>query len=1053
MSSPFGAEKVIVSVEKVDEIVRVEKVVKFEKVTDSADTPTTPTKADPEPEWVEAVNKKTGQPYYINTATEERRSATPFTSAPSSPRTPSSFTDFFSKSSASPGPMERMLSKGLSTVQQELASPGPMERMLSSVQQELTTKPSPSTFEKVLREVLPKNDVVKVAVPRAAARLQAHARGARARRMVAAMPSKKRARELDAEGLELNRRGDIDGAIAFFRRACELDPEEPKYLLSLANLQGKSETAVGDEAAGGEEGEPSPRRVSVATKEMYEKLLDSPQTPEHMRAMAAHKLGAAKAADTAAERVARAHGEEEAREGAGELARRKSVERAAAEAVRCALEEEAAAAAAAARDAMAEESLKAAMAAAARRESAEADRLKEEARAAEEATEAAAAEARRSSEARVEMENQRAATEAEAPPAAAGSGAAAAADAAPAKAATAESTGDYAAAEKELKDAMSDALSDEDLADDEKTRAKVNALVKLGEMKWRYRVVEKGQSPRDEAIRVLETAQRYVDTHVRKAIGAIEEESETPEAESLEGTVERLKAAKWGAELSECCQGLALARLIFNGNNRDEDATITSMLEEALRMREALGAKLKIAETRNSLGALAQKQKDHARAEAEYTKSLETRQQLPGATEAETKDREQALAQSHVSLGNLFLEMEDYPRALDSLKRAKQCYVVGFGATDHPKVAWAVEAMAAVYKKQKAWRLADEAIDEAIAIRKALQDKSDGQQLFSQELDVAEASNTEIEAQRKSIQDTMKKSSVKGLFGGAGKGSSKNILLAAKAAKKEDVAAQAETEVVASEAENTAAVAAGVGSSAVTTAISAASLDSKLGAAAAEAEAEAEARAEAAREAAGMLAELKAADREEAATGAAEAAERREEGARHVAHERARRKSSERMRLAAREERDDEAAQLRREEERAAVARKASEARAAAEAARCVALDKVQSDVREAKEAEALHAAMAAAQRRSSKETERVTREEVAGDAAVTKAADAAAAKAYARSLSGDEEEIKPKVDAPAATLALPWYEQQQTRIAMAALAAAVLVVVAIAQEGVLPLM
>ena len=34
-------------------------------------------------------------------------------------------------------------------------------------------------------------------------------------------------------------------------------------------------------------------------------------------------------------------------------------------------------------------------------------------------------------------------------------------------------------------------------------RDKVRDLLKLGEMKWRYRVVEEEQSPRDEAIKVL----------------------------------------------------------------------------------------------------------------------------------------------------------------------------------------------------------------------------------------------------------------------------------------------------------------------------------------------------------------------------------------------------------------------------------------------------------------------------------------------------------------------------------------------------------------------
>ena len=40
--------------------------------------------------------------------------------------------------------------------------------------------------------------------------------------------------------------------------------------------------------------------------------------------------------------------------------------------------------------------------------------------------------------------------------------------------------------------------------DEEAVRTRVNDLIRLAEMKWRYRVVEKGQSPRDEALKVLE---------------------------------------------------------------------------------------------------------------------------------------------------------------------------------------------------------------------------------------------------------------------------------------------------------------------------------------------------------------------------------------------------------------------------------------------------------------------------------------------------------------------------------------------------------------------
>ena len=71
--------------------------------------------------------------------------------------------------------------------------------------------------------------------------------------------------------------------------------------------------------------------------------------------------------------------------------------------------------------------------------------------------------------------------------------------------ATAE--GDYAAAGQVLELAMTDKLTEEQLESEEIVREKVKDLVKLGELKWRYRVVEEGQNPRDEAIKVLDEAQ------------------------------------------------------------------------------------------------------------------------------------------------------------------------------------------------------------------------------------------------------------------------------------------------------------------------------------------------------------------------------------------------------------------------------------------------------------------------------------------------------------------------------------------------------------------
>ena len=84
--------------------------------------------------------------------------------------------------------------------------------------------------------------------------------------------------------------------------------------------------------------------------------------------------------------------------------------------------------------------------------------------------------------------------------------------------------------------------------------------------------------------------------------------------------------------------------------------------------------------------------------------------------EKEAQEKEQFLAQSYVSLGNLYTDMGDFAMALENLTLAKSCYVRGFNE-HHPKVAWAVEAQANVHKKMKNYRLAQACIDEAIQIR------------------------------------------------------------------------------------------------------------------------------------------------------------------------------------------------------------------------------------------------------------------------------------------------------------------------------------------------
>ena len=43
---------------------------------------------------------------------------------------------------------------------------------------------------------------------------------------------------------------------------------------------------------------------------------------------------------------------------------------------------------------------------------------------------------------------------------------------------------------------------------DTQVRERVHSLLRLAEMKWRYRVVEKGQSPRDEGLKLLYMAKQ-----------------------------------------------------------------------------------------------------------------------------------------------------------------------------------------------------------------------------------------------------------------------------------------------------------------------------------------------------------------------------------------------------------------------------------------------------------------------------------------------------------------------------------------------------------------
>jgi len=277
----------------------------------------------------------------------------------------------------------------------------------------------------------------------------------------------------------------------------------------------------------------------------------------------------------------------------------------------------------------------------------------------------------------------------------------------------------------------------------------VHDLAKLGEMKWRYRVVEEGESPRDQAIEILTQAKDLVEEHMKLKLEAQPAGAKMALDAELRGG--------FAAELSEVCQGLALTRLIFN-TDRSEDSMIEELLKTALHLRQEHHLRPQLAETYNAFGSLKQKIKAFDEAESWYQKSYETRQHLSEGDD-HGKAKEQSIAQSLVSLGNLYIEMAEaaqdkdsrkllFEQALSQLQQSREAYVRGFH-DGHPKEAWALEALGKVHQKMGNLRLAQDAWDHAIAIRKNLQAKDTDKQMFNKELDKAEKERAAVEEKRK----------------------------------------------------------------------------------------------------------------------------------------------------------------------------------------------------------------------------------------------------------------------------------------------------------------
>ena len=308
---------------------------------------------------------------------------------------------------------------------------------------------------------------------------------------------------------------------------------------------------------------------------------------------------------------------------------------------------------------------------------------------------------------------------------------------------------------------------DDEPLDEEEVSSQVLDLTRLAEMKWRYRVVEVGGSPYDESLGYLRSAKRLLEKHASHSGGTCVASKAVRPPPKLAGWEVIMKPdfrTQWAREIAEVQQGLGVTYLIYTAG-RDEDEQIEALLQEALELRVTGAMRMSEAETRNSLGLLRQKQKRYDDARAFYARSLEIREALDEvdiaadrsfAMHKETdvaKARDQVIAQSLVSLGNLAIEQAEgekergqheaakrfYSEARVHMESAQQAYTRGFHAT-HPKVAWATEGLAKVLINEGEMERALQMFESAVSIRRSLQTKDTEKEFFNEHLRELEGS-------------------------------------------------------------------------------------------------------------------------------------------------------------------------------------------------------------------------------------------------------------------------------------------------------------------------
>ena len=375
------------------------------------------------------------------------------------------------------------------------------------------------------------------------------------------------------------------------------------------------------------------------------------------------------------------------------------------------------------------------------------------------------------------------------------------------KAAKLEGEGDYMGAAKALeKENSAMSIEDEDVSDPDVVRLRVQDLTRLAEMKWRYKVVDKGESAHDAALDLLTRAKGLINRHrehvlaksaggnVRekstksdrvvaaaaqagKAMGGVSKamrsslKTPPPDAEgassaagdsvAMPTTPEAFRMA-WAKELSAVLQGLCATRVIFKTGKESE---VEADLLEAISLQEGAGLEMELGASLNSLGELKKKGGNYDEAEQHFTRSLSLRRghKLAVESDDEAHAKDMAVAQSLVSLGNLHTERGDkaqeagesaqakasYAKARGFLEESKDCYVRGAGGQEmHPRVAWALEALGRLNEKEGNIDDALTCFEKATDIRTQLQKRDESIECFTKELADNQSKMADLRRQR-----------------------------------------------------------------------------------------------------------------------------------------------------------------------------------------------------------------------------------------------------------------------------------------------------------------